>query len=268
MTLQAREELMGHIRLGTLPRSKKWREVVDLIATDASVEEIAEAAADASERDLARASHDPRFQFVSNLLVRLPLLARAPRFEDALTDLGMATSELDSVTGLLAGLGRTVDRNSFDLRGSSDAGELAKAALLESLSVQLRDRLPTLFEPTPQEIRKALASFASGQAFAKLARDFFARLTYRSLVYYLSRELAKHTGGDRRFSTDAQRVAFQQALSQHTFEVSKTVEEYAGGRYGKTVWQKQALDREIIDKFTAYAFKKMRSELGRRRAVA
>ncbi|GAA6160656.1 hypothetical protein NBRC116589_28300 [Ruegeria sp. HU-ET01832] len=39
---------MGHIRLGTLPRSRKWREVVDLIATDASVEEIAEAAADAS----------------------------------------------------------------------------------------------------------------------------------------------------------------------------------------------------------------------------
>ena len=120
---------MGHIRLGTLPRSKKWREVVDLIATDASVEEIAEAAADASESDLARASRDPRFQFVSDLLVRLPLLARAPGFEDALADLGIATSELGSVTGLLAGLDRAVDGRSFDLRSSSDAGELAKVAL-------------------------------------------------------------------------------------------------------------------------------------------
>ena len=35
---------MGHIRLGTLPRSRKWREVVHLIVTDAPVEEIAEAA--------------------------------------------------------------------------------------------------------------------------------------------------------------------------------------------------------------------------------
>ncbi len=268
MTLQTREELMGHIRLGTLPRSRKWREVVDLIATDASVEEIAEAAADASESDLARASRDPRFQFVSDLLVRLPLLARAPGFEDALADLGIATSELGSVTGLLAGLDRAVDGRSFDLRSSSDAGELAKAALLESLSVQLHDRLPSLFEPTPQEIRQALASFAVGDAFARLARDFFARLTYRFLDYYLSRELANHTGEDRRFSTDAQRVAFQQALAQHTFEVSRIVEEYAGGWYGKTVWQKQALDRDAIDKFTAYAFKKMRSEFGRRRAVA
>ena len=267
MTLQAREELMGHIRLGTLPRSKKWREVVDLIATDASVEKIAEAAADASDKDLLRASGDPRFQFVSDLLVRLPLLARAPGFEVALADLGIDGSELASVTGLLAGLDRAIDRNTFELRGSSDAGELAKAALLESLSVQLHDRLPSLFEPTRQEIRKALASFTSGDAFARLARDFFARLTYRSLDYYLSRELANHTGEDRRFSTDAQRVAFQQALAQHTFEVSRIVEEYAGGWYGKTVWQKQALDRDAIDKFTAYAFKKMRSEFGRRRAV-
>ncbi|MFD0910816.1 hypothetical protein [Ruegeria arenilitoris] len=125
------------------------------------------------------------------------------------------------MTGLLAGLDRAVDRNSFDLRGSSDVGELAKVALRETLSIQLRDRLPTLFEPTPQEIRRTRASFASGDEFARLARDFFARLTYRSLDYCLSRELANHTGEDRRFSTDAQRVAFQQALSQHTFEVSK-----------------------------------------------
>lgn len=52
---------MGRIMLGILPRSKKWREVVDLIATDAPVEEIAEAAADASNKDLSRASRDPRF---------------------------------------------------------------------------------------------------------------------------------------------------------------------------------------------------------------
>lgn len=49
--------------------------------------------------------------------------------------------------------------------GLPDAGELAKAALLESLSVQLYDKLPSLLEPTPQEIRRALASFASDDAF-------------------------------------------------------------------------------------------------------
>lgn len=256
---------MGHIRLGTLPRSRKWREVVALIGSDAPLEAIAEAAARASERDLSQAAKDPRFQFVTSLLVRLPLLARAPGFEAALADLGVAENASGSVTGLLAGLELAIDRKSFETGVSSDAGELAKSALLESLSVQLRDRLPTLFEPTPQEIRVALGSFASGDRFAGLARDFFARLTQRSLDYYLSRELANHTGQGARFADDSQRVAFQQALAQHSFEASRIVEEFAGGWYGKTVWHKQALDQPAIDRFTGYAFKKMRQELGRRR---
>ena len=259
---------MGHIRLGTLPRSKKWLEVVDLLDNGGSLDEIAEAAARASELDLSRASQDPRFQFVSSLLVRLPLLARAPGFKGALADLGVGENALSSVTGLLSGLELAIDRHSFDVGASSDAGELAKSAFLEALSVHLRDRLPSLFEPTPQEIRAALGSFASGDRFASLARDFFARLAYRSLDYYLSRELANHTGQDRRFADDAQRVAFQQSLAQHTFEASRIVQEFAGGWYGKSVWQRSALDQHAIDRFTQYAFRKMRTELGRRRGTA
>lgn len=259
---------MGHIRLGTLPQSKKWRDVVELLDSDAPIDVIAEAAAKASERDLSRASGDPNFQFVSSLLVRLPLLARAPGFEGALADLGVGDNAPSSVTGLLAGLELAIDRQSFERGFSSDAGELAKSALLETLSVQLRDKLPSLFEPTSEEIRTALGRFASGDRFATLARDFFARLTYRSLDYYLSRELANHTGEARRFADDAQRVAFQQALAQHSFEASRIVQEFAGGWYGKTVWQKQTLDQSAIDRFTQYAFKKIRSELGRRRASA
>ena len=88
-----------------------------------------------------------------------------------------------------------------------------------------------------------------GDRFAELARDFFARLTYRSLDYFLSRELANHTGQGRRFTTDAERMAFQQALAQHTFEASRIVQEFSGGCFGKTVWQQQALDRAAINRF-------------------
>lgn len=80
---------MGHVRLGTLSQSKKWRDVIGLLNSDASLEDVAEAAARASERDLGRASNDPSFQFVTGLLVRLPLLARAPGFEQALAEIGV-----------------------------------------------------------------------------------------------------------------------------------------------------------------------------------
>ena len=259
---------MGHIRLGTLQRSKKWRDVIGLLDADADIESIAEAAARASEADLKRASDDPFFQFVTQLLVRLPLLARAPGFEVEMSKLGLTSDALESVTGLLSGLNEAINLQAFEQGQSSDAGELARSALLESLSVQLRDKLPTLFEPTPQEIRKALGSFSGGKEFSALARDFFARLSYRSLDYYLSRELADHIGADKRFGSDGDRVAFENALRQHTFEASKIVESFAGGWYGKTVWKEQSLTQEKINEFTRFAFKKMRSELGQRRASA
>lgn len=259
---------MGHIRLGTLYRSKKWRDVIGLLDSDADMERIAEAAARASETDLMRASDDPFFQSVTQLLVQLPLLARAPGFEAEMADLGLSSEALNSVTGLLSGLNQTINQQAFEQGHSSDAGELARAALLESLSVQLRDKLPTLFEPTRQEVRKALASFSGGQEFAVLARDFFARLSYRSLDCYLSRELADHIGVDKRFGNDGDRVAFETALRRHTFEASKIVETFAGGWYGKTVWKEQTLNQDKINEFTRYAFTKMRSELGRRRASA
>jgi hypothetical protein len=256
---------MGHIRLGTLQRSKKWRDVIGLLDSDADIESIAEAAARASEVDLKRASDDPFFQYVTQLLVRLPLLARAPGFEAEMMGLGLPTSSLDSVTGLLSGLNQAISHQAFEQGHPSDAGELARAALLESLSVQLRGKLPTLFEPTPQEVRKALASFAGGKEFSGLARDFFARLSYRSLDYYLSRELADHIGAGKRFAHDAGRSAFEAALRQHIFEASKIVESFAGGWYGKTVWKEKSLNQDKINEFTRFAFKKMRTELGRRR---
>ncbi len=256
---------MGHIRLGTLQRSKKWRDVIGLLDADADIESIAEAAARASEMDLKRASNDPLFQFVTQLLVRLPLLARAPGFEAEMSEIGLSPASLDSVTGLLSGLNQAISQRAFEKNQSSDAGDLARMALLESLSVQLRDKLPSLFDPTPQEVRRALASFSGGREFSALARDFFARLSYRSLDYYLSRELADHIGVDKRFGDDGDRIAFETALRQHTFEASKIVESFAGGWYGKTVWKEQTLSQDKINEFTRYAFKKMRSELGRRR---
>ena len=256
---------MGHIRLGTLSQSKKWREVVSLLDSNAPLEHIAEAAAVASEQDLKLASNDPNFQFVARLLVELPLLARSPGFLEKLELLGIRANSTSSVTGLLNGIELAIDRNSYNIGHGSDMGELAKASFLESLSRKLEQRLPSLFEPTPQEIRNELGSFASGQNFADLAQDFFARLNYRSLDYYLSRELANHIGSDKRFASDFERREFQHALAQHSHETSRIVKEFAAGWYGKTIWKEGNLSQTAINRFTSYAFKKMRDELGRRR---
>ena len=101
--------------------------------------------------------------------------------------------------------------------------------------------LPSLFGPTPEEVRREIGRCASGDRFAALAREFFARLTQRSLDYYLSRELANHTGNGQRFADDAARARFDEALWRHCREASRIVEAFAGGWYGRNVYQRDGL---------------------------
>jgi len=259
---------MGHIRLGVLPQSRKWRQVVALLRSGADLSDVAQASALAAERDLAKATSDPVFQYVAKLLVELPLAARSPGFSEYLEGLGLSENALSSTPELTAELSSAIDRFAISVGTRSDLGEIAQMALVESLSQKLDNSLPSLFAPEPREIRRELGKISNGKEFAAFARQFFASVTYKSLDYYLSRELANHTGAGERFSTDADRVAFENALSSHTFEASRIVEEFAGGWYGKTVWKNQELSETKIDNFARYAFKKIRDELGRRRQVA
>jgi hypothetical protein len=183
-----------------------------------------------------------------------------------LRGIGADPDAAGSITGLLTELSGAIDAEAFRSGRASDAGELAKAALSGEPFRPASGSCAVLVRSLAPGRTIGAGALSQGKNFALLARDFFARLTYRSLDYYLSRELAVHTGQEMRFATDSDRVAFQNDLAQHTFEASRIVEEFAAGWYGKTVWQKQQLDQEAINKFTAYAFKKLRGELGRRRA--
>ena len=71
---------MGHIRLGVLPRSKKWRQVVEELKSGADVAEIAGASAEAAESALSSAAKDPTLVDVLWLLTQIPLAARGPDY--------------------------------------------------------------------------------------------------------------------------------------------------------------------------------------------
>ena len=98
-----------------------------------------------------------------------------------------------------------------------------------------------------------------------LSRELFARLTRRSLDYYLSRELSNHIGAGKRFRDDRARSQFDVALNRHCREASRIIEAFAGGWYGKNVYQGDGLTPEAIRRFAPVAFKKVRAELRKRR---
>src|SRR3954462_14202421 len=71
---------MGHIRLGVLPKSQKWQQVIEELRLGSEVNTVAAAAADAAEARFQRASNDPAFLHAFWLLTQIPLAARGPAF--------------------------------------------------------------------------------------------------------------------------------------------------------------------------------------------
>ena len=256
---------MGHVRLGILPKSRKWNQVVNELRLGAEVEAVAASAADAAERALQAASDDPAFLHTFWLLTQVPLAARGPDFAGDLLRLGVQVPEHPGLMDVVAAISDCVDRHAREQGGRTDLGEMAQMAAVETLVALVGQGLPSLFEPNAGEVQREIGRFASGDRFSALAREFFARLTQRSLDYYLSRELGNHIGTDQRFRDDAERSQFDDALACHCREASRIVEAFAGGWYGKNVYQEGGLTPDAVRRFAPVAFKKIRAELRKRR---
>jgi len=205
---------MGHIRLKQLPASRKWRQVVELLGAGGAIDEIAAASADASDRALEAARNDPVLGNAFWLLTQLPLAARAPDFEEAGQGIGVDLGEEPSLVDIVAAFSEAVDRDASGRTGRTDLGEMARNAAAESLTALVGADLQGLFGTTSEEVQQALGKFAAPDQFARLARDFFARLTQRHLDYYLSRALPHAVGPSQTFSTVAEHSAFNAALER------------------------------------------------------
>lgn len=259
---------MGHIRLGVLPTSRKWRQVVNELRLGADVSEIAASAADAAEAALDGASQDPAFLHAFWLLTQIPLAPRGPEFAQDLCRLGLTIRDQPTLIEVAAAISAAVDRHAREQGGRTDLGEMAQMAAVESLVASVAPNLPSLFEPSAAEVQREIGRFAGGDRFSALAREFFARLTQRSLDYYLSRELNNHIGAGERFGDDIERSQFDAALGRYCREAARIVETFAGGWYGKNVYRGDGLTPEAIRGFAPVAFKKIRAELRKRRDAA
>lgn len=255
---------MGHQHLGTLPRSRKWREVIDLISAGAHVEDIAAATSKAAENQMADASNDPAVQHAFWLLTQIPIAARQSNFAAELRQLGLEVGNHPSLVEVVTAMTEAIDRHVARAGGRTDLGEMAQLAATESLSAVAGRGLPDLFGTTPERAQAALVGLGTVAQFAVLARDFFARLARRQLNYFLSRELSQHVGVTSRFHTIRDHRDFERAIDLHCREASRIVKEFSGEWFSKNTYE-GGINETKAGRFAYVAFKKLREELLRRR---
>lgn len=252
---------MGHVRLGRLPRTREWKEIVGLIDGGAGAAQLASATISAAEEWLVLAGKDQGVIEAIWLLTQIPLAAKEGSFSAGLRDAGLDVGESPGLMEIVGAVADAIDRRLPGNQGRTDLGEMAQMAALETLSEVIGRGLPNLFGPTPEDVRNEFARFTTVKQFSALGKDFFARLTNKCLSYFLSREVAHHVGEGRRFATLAQLSAFSTALDTHCREAARIVERFSGEWFSKTNWEQKGITRKRAASFAHAAMKKLLSEL-------
>jgi hypothetical protein len=255
---------MGHTRLGDIPRTRKWQEVVGLLACGAGTAQVANATIAAAERGLNLAAEDKALVETVWLLTQLPLAARAKglkEFVGALRQAGLQVSDEPGVMEVVGAFSDAIDARVSNNGGRTDLGEMAQMAASETIANVLGTRTQSLFGTHAQDVQKALAGLATNKQFSQFSRQFFARITNRCLDYFLSRAVSHHLGEGKRFATLAQHAEFTKALEVHCREASKIVEEFSGGWLSKTNFEKGGISRDDASGFAHVAMHKLMDEL-------
>ena len=252
---------MGHIRLGKLPRTRKWQQVIALIEAGARAPQIANATIIAAEKSLELATKDKGLVETVWLLTKLPLAAKKSDFASELQKSGLDVTKSPSLMEIVRAFSDAIDMTMVNNGGRTDLGEMAQMAGSETIAEIIGSRTQSLFGTTPNDVKSEFSKISTNKQFSLFARDFFARLTNKCLEYFVSREIHNHVGEGRRFRTLAQHSEFTKALATHSQEASEIVGDFSGGWFSKTNWEKGGISRKDAEGFAHVAVTKILAEL-------
>lgn len=94
---------MGHIRIGRLPKIRKWRQVISLLnSPSTSPREIARATAEAAEDFFAKRKSDPALAYSYWLLTQIANCARSENFVSELNQIGVDITDVRNTFDFLS----------------------------------------------------------------------------------------------------------------------------------------------------------------------
>ena len=114
---------MGHIRLGDLPKSKRWRQVISLLEEGADTEAVASSALSAAETGFMQATQDSGFKYAFWLLTQVTLTARKDNFSHELGRLGVDVPKEAGLFDILGAFTKNIDSHLQKNRARTDISE-------------------------------------------------------------------------------------------------------------------------------------------------
>jgi len=265
---------MGHQRLGEIPKTQKWKSVIEKIAGVGGisvgtsgghfeVNQIAATILEAAEGGLVESVKDPGLLSTVYLLTQIVLAARQENWQAALDRIGIKLETDATVFDLTAEVQRVIDVDVCRHGRPTTIGEIARQAAGETLAELTRNEAVNLFGTGREELQLAVKKLSTKAGFSDLGQRFFGNFAARYLDSYASR-IVPGMAGTGTFESVQDFSDFQNSLRLHCFQSAKIVHDFSGEWYSKTEWE-QGIDRENTGGFVAVALEKMRQELKRQR---
>jgi len=281
---------MGHQRMGDIPTSQKWVNVVEKIAMVSAgaggrgassggggggaaggtgggdpliVNQIAKTILEAAEGGLIAAVNDPGLQSTFYLLTQLVLSAREEDWQGSLDKIGIKLDADATVFDLTAEVQRLIDGDLSRRGRPTTIGEIARQAAGEAIADVTRDEMISLFGTDHDDLKRAVKMMSTKAGFSDLCQSFFGNFTARFLDSYASR-IVPGMAGSPAFETVQDFADFRESLFRHCHESARIVHDFGGEWFSKAQWQ-QGINRKNANGFIAVALEKMRQELKRQR---
>lgn len=263
---------MGHIRLGKMPKTKRWRTVVAMFTGEQEgggtggmltlardVGQISDKTLDAARTGLERAIDDRGLRFTFYLLTQVVLAARGNEWQEGLKPFGIALASEATLFDLTAEMQHSIDDYLAQHGRATDISEMAQAAAGEALTALAGPRAVTLFGCGRDELQFALRELSTKNGFADLGQRFFGRFMTRFLNFYLSRVTAAEVNG-KRLQQVGDITRFNDALQLHCQQSALIVRDFCGEWYSKTEFR-EGISLDNTSRFMATAMKKLQAEL-------
>lgn len=249
---------MGHERIGSLPRSRQWRELVAEIAEYSheapKADEIAKRTLSLAQEKLGLIGSDQALAAAFRFLVLFSAGTQAQIDESTkrvLDYMGATTTDAPLAVG--TALKKWI---STEAAAGAEYLELATRSAATALAewFDAHDVGQQEIFPSDKPNAKVWQSLSTGAAFSELARLFFKEVVRSSLHYLLDRE----SSGVLRSIDDA--ASLNDGLDRYAFETSKITQSFSAGWYNKYAVKRSPSASEV-NGFVRHSVHKLRDEL-------
>ena len=253
---------MGHIRLGRLPKTYKWKQVVESLAfSGSSLPEIVSLTSQASEKVLTSSKYIDGLANCYWLFTNIAQASRTDDFIQNLNEIGINILEKDSGVNVLK---KIFDYASTGLKNTGSNTVLDQIAI-DSFKSAFHNTISqesiSLFGCDIASIQRAFKKYSSSNQISKLGREYFSQYMYKSFSFALEKELTNSMSENGRFQSSKDIQEFDKRLKQYCWDVSKIVEDFSGGWYGKHSFEGDIKNKKKVAAFTSHAITKLLSEV-------